>query len=1266
MSAKSRPALKPVVAALGRHYGWTTLALLPGLALAGPSGEQVQQGAVTVARPDGATTTVTQGSTNAVVNWHSFSVDGQEYVQFVQPGANAAILNRVVGGNASQILGRIDANGRVFLVNPQGVYFGAGAQVDTAGFAASALDINDDDFMNGRYVFTKGSGAADASIENHGEINADQFVVLMGDRVANEGLVQARLGTVALAAGEQVTMQLDSSGLISFAVDEATAAAHAGVENTGEIIANGGRVLMTAKVADGLVATAVNNEGVVRATGIAEADGQIFLRASGGNVVNSGTLDASGPNGGRIVVQSSEDVEIKAGAVVTAAGQGSGDGGTVKLVGSQSLDVDAGALVDVRGGADGGAGGIIELSAHEGVLSVEGDIEAGAGGEVIIDPARLGIGAGAAVPGGNSTLSTVGKGFIEGKLNAGTDVTLVAGDEIFSSGGPFTIAASGAGNLTLRIGGMSGPTGSGSFDGGGSYGGDCGSLGLCSDVGVPNGDFNFTTDSGGDINLTGISINIAGAFQASAGSASGNVNLGAIAAAAVTINGLNTSLATGNVVTGAILAPTGLVTIDAGATTGNVTTGNITGRTISINNTGATLATGNVNLGTLLARDVVTVKAGSTSGNLNLGGVTMSTTGHNVEVLLAAQNGNVNVTGPVSLTATPSAASADVEIEGRVVNVNGAITATAGASGSASIDIVASNGININGNLVSVGGGDSAGIFLRNNSTGNININGNVTATGGSSGSIDIDNNGGNINIAGNLTAVGSSASIFVEAQQRLTINGNVAAVANASYGSASIDLIARSGVSVTGSVVASADEEANISVFNGPYGGGSGDISILGAMVAQSAQSDASIQVFNGHGNVTLAGLVRATGAGLNSSRIRVGASDGFITTLNTGLLEAQRVQLSVSAATAVAVRTSSPRISFSHYGSGSPDVAVDNTAFAGDTVIQTSTFIFGGSYGSSGRGGPSAAFSVGGGFGATRIRAAGNLEFQGDFAARNALIDVTNGTLKFRGDVLIGERNLPGTEGDVISLLALSRAVRPDGTGIPLPRFNGALTAGPNAVFKARTGIGFDSGLGFVDPDTPYVVFQTDGLLDLGPGVFSESSIGNEFLAQFAAYTPTNRIYVEDKMPLVRALDGPTFTNEDHFSKLPGTTMIIGGSRLPTGIQSGEILIGQGGSLDIGGQNILFLSRGLITGADQVLSTGFVGSLRLSANGIPILTESSGFGDCRTGEKECQPTLVIEEILTATEEKKELLPPGLDEEGGDDSSELLAQKSNNGQMCQ
>jgi len=1250
MSTKSRPALKPVAAAFGRHYGWTTLALLPGLALAGPSGEQVQQGVVAVTRPDGTTTTVTQSSTNAVVNWHSFSLDGQEYVQFVQPGANAAVLNRVVGGNASQILGRIDANGRVFLVNPQGVYFGAGAQVDTAGFAASALDINNDDFMHGRYVFTKGSGAADATVENHGQISADQFVVLMGDRVANEGLVQARLGTVALAASAQVTLQLDNSGLISFAVDEATAAAHAGVENTGEIIANGGRVLMTAKVADGLVATAVNNEGVIRATGIAEAEGQIFLRASGGNVVNAGSLDASGPNGGRIVVQSSADVEIKSGAVITAAGQGSGDGGTVKLVGTQSLTVNSGALVDARGGANGGMGGTIELSAHEGVLRVDGGIEAGAGGEIIIDPARLGIGAGAAAPGGNSTLSTVGKGFIEGKLNANTDLTLVAGDEIFASGGPFTIAASGAGNLTLRIGGMSGPASGGDFVGGGSYGGDCGSLGICSDVSVPNsGDFNFTTDTSGSINLTGININIAGRFQASAGSATGDVNLGAIAASAVLINGLNPGLVTGNVVTGAILAPD-IVAIDAGATAGNITTGNITGRSIFINFSGAPVATGNVSLGALVARDIVTVRAGTSSGNLNLGGVTMSTNGLDAELTLRALGGNVNVTGPISVTATLPAADAHANLRGLVVNVNGAITVTGGGggSGSAFIDIVAVNGINANGNLVAVGGGESS-IDINNGNSGTININGNITADGGSLGSIDIDNSGGSITIAGNLTAIGSSsANINLEAEQRLTVNGNITAVGTGSYGSASIDLFARNSISVAGNVVGNADGDVGIFISNGAYGGATGEVAINGAILAQSAQSDASIEVFNGGGSVKLGGLVRAAGPGFE--RVRVGASDGFITTLDTGLLEAEQVQLMIAEATFVAVRTNSPLISLVHYGSGSPDVAIDNSAFAGNAVIETTAFISGGSYGSYGGSGFGNPFQGFGGFGATRIKANGNLEIQGDFIARNTVIDVTNGTLRFRDDVLIGGLNLPGTEGDPISLLALSRAVRPDGARIPLPRFNGAATTGPNAVFKARMGIGFDEGLRFDDPDTPYVVFQTDGFLNLGPGVFSESSIGNEFIAQFSAYTPTSTIYLEDASPLVPRLDGPTFTNQEHFKKLPGTSLLIGGLGLPTGAQRGAVVVGQNGIIDIGDQNILISSRGRVTGINNLLSTGAVDFFPKLSDARIVPIPQPAYDIVRNSDDE-------------DEKDKDYVD--IEGEGGDDSDELIAQKSNNGQMC-
>lgn len=1216
MSANAHPTLKPVPAALGRHYGWTALALMPGIAFAGPTGEQVQQGTVAVTRPDANTTTVTQTSNGAVVNWHSFSVGGQEYVQFVQPGANAAILNRVTGGNASEILGRIDGNGRVFLVNPQGVYFGAGARVDTSGFAASTLDIDDADFMQGRYVFAKGSGAPDANVTNSGQITADQFVVLMGDRVANEGLVQARLGTVALAAGEKVSLQLDATGLISFAVDEATAAAHAGVENTGEIIANGGRVLMTAKVANDLVATAVNNAGLVRAVGVDEDGGSIFLRGSGGKVVNSGTLDAGGVNGGRVLVTSAtDDVEITAGAVVSATGQGEGAGGMVRLVAERSLDVAAGARVVAHGGANGGEGGVIEVSAHEGDLLLAGDVQAGPGGQVVVDPARLAITAGAGAPGGDSTSATVSKGFIEGQLNANTDVVLVAGNEIFASGGPFTITATGSGDLALRIGNVVSSF-SGSLSGsGGSYGGDCGSLGVCNDVGVPNGFFNFTQDTAGDINLAGIGINIKGVFQASAGSATGNVSLGNVQARDILINDINNGIATGN-----------------------------------------------VTLGALQARNDILVRAGGTTGNLNVGAINMSAASGNVDLALLAAAGNLNVAGPISLLASgASNPDADISIDGRVVNINGNVTAvTQGVSGSASIDIAAQNGIVVNGNVVAnAANGFEASIDIQNSASGNINIVGNVSVSGSSAFS-SIENRNGDIAISGNLNAVGSSAGVRVRADGgKLTLVGNT--TVQASYGG-SASFFATRGLVVQGNVDVAGSDFAGVFLANAEYGSGSGNLVAPGNLRAAATNGPAIVSIVNPAGAVALGGVVAAEGAGnqFSTTQIFVRGGAGGVTTFNNGLLRSERVTVGTRNNGPINVRTSAPNINLFNSGAASPDAAVDNTAFTGVTVLSMNSSF--GSYGSSSgfaigqgdtllRGGGSIFSSVANGFGALKLAFVGDTTISGNFAARNALIDVSNGTLNIKGFVLIGERNLPNNLGDPLSLLALSRGVRPDGSRIPLPRFNGVVTSGPNAVFRARNGIEFADGLAFDDPDTPYVIFQTDGKLTLGPGVFSEGSIGNEFLAQFAAYTPTATIHVENAMPLVPFTNGPTFTNLDHFSKLPGTTMILGGLLLPSGPQTGSIVIGLNGKIDIGAQNILFSSRGAIRGAANVLSTGFVGEVGSLQN---VLAQKF------------QTPIVNEFNENADDEDKDEEFVAIDGDADTGDDELVAQKSNNGQMCE
>ena len=130
----------------------------PGLLLAGPTGEQVVSGNIDITRPDSQTTQITQSTQRGIINWQQFNIGSDEYVQFLQPGRNSVTLNRVVGGNPSSIFGHLSANGQIFLVNQNGVYFGAGAQLDVGGLVASTLDISDDDFLAGRYQFFRAPG----------------------------------------------------------------------------------------------------------------------------------------------------------------------------------------------------------------------------------------------------------------------------------------------------------------------------------------------------------------------------------------------------------------------------------------------------------------------------------------------------------------------------------------------------------------------------------------------------------------------------------------------------------------------------------------------------------------------------------------------------------------------------------------------------------------------------------------------------------------------------------------------------------------------------------------------------------------------------------------------------------------------------------------------------------------------------------------------------------------------------------------------------
>ncbi len=122
-----------------------------------PSGGQVTGGSGQIIQ-SGNTTTIEQSSQALSLTWQSFNVGAQQAVDFVQPNAGAIAVNRILGNSASEILGHLDANGQVWLVNPNGVLFGKSAQVDVGGLVASTLDLVPGDETDSREF--RGSSAA--------------------------------------------------------------------------------------------------------------------------------------------------------------------------------------------------------------------------------------------------------------------------------------------------------------------------------------------------------------------------------------------------------------------------------------------------------------------------------------------------------------------------------------------------------------------------------------------------------------------------------------------------------------------------------------------------------------------------------------------------------------------------------------------------------------------------------------------------------------------------------------------------------------------------------------------------------------------------------------------------------------------------------------------------------------------------------------------------------------------------------------------------
>jgi filamentous hemagglutinin family protein len=466
------------------------LGMAAGSLSAQPAGGQVVAGSATIAGGAG-TLTVTQTSARAIINWQDFSLGANDLARFIQPDAASATLNRVVSGLPSSLAGTLQSNGQVYLINPNGVLIGAGARIDTAGFLASTLDVANEEFLAGGDL--RFTGASSAAVVNLGAINAlGGDVFLFARQLENAGTITAANGTAGLAAGSEVLLTTGSEERIFVhAASAAGAVVNAGVITaaTAELKAAGGNAY----------ALAINNTGVVRATGSAVRDGQLWLVASGeSTVASAGTLDVSSAtgDGGRMVVTAgrvrldegarldatgatgggkiyvgggwqgkdaaianANGVVLQAGAAIDASATQSGDGGEVVLWSDDYTGFFG--RITAQGGAQGGDGGRVETSSH-GVLQAAGsvDISAAQGrtGSWLLDPwnvtiAHTGVtGTAFADPFNPTAASVILASSVSSALDSGANVTITTGTT-GGTGGEINVNApiSWSANSTLTL-----------------------------------------------------------------------------------------------------------------------------------------------------------------------------------------------------------------------------------------------------------------------------------------------------------------------------------------------------------------------------------------------------------------------------------------------------------------------------------------------------------------------------------------------------------------------------------------------------------------------------------------------------------------------------------------------------------------------------------------------------------------------------------------------------------------------------------------------
>ncbi|WP_320423772.1 autotransporter-associated beta strand repeat-containing protein [Roseateles agri] len=473
----------------------------PGLSFATPQGGTVVYGQATLqSRPNGLD--IQQGTSKAIIDWNSFSVASGEIVRIDQPSASAVLLNRVIGDNPSTILGQIQANGRVFLLNPRGILLGAGSRIDTGSFLASTLNLSNEDFLAGRIQLDAGA-ATPGLLQADGAISAPGgTIALVSPQLTVTGTLEAQ--RVGLAAASSVRVDVEGDGLIFFDVRNDNLAAR--LQMLGTLKADGGTAELRAQARAGFADTVLNMDGIVQARSLGVKNGKVVIDGGSDGVTSiAGRVDVSGSGAGehggsatilgdKLALSGSIDANGMAGggsielgggfhgegtehnasktwvtstARLTADALDKGDGGTV-VVWSEDATNYYGQL-SARGGPQGGNGGSAEVSGRQ-FLNFVGDADLlaplGRTGSLLLDPLNLTIGSvanldGTAPPANDLTGNTVNWFDFNGVNSQITAATVQArlanADLLLEATNNITVStainvASGSHSLTLQAG----------------------------------------------------------------------------------------------------------------------------------------------------------------------------------------------------------------------------------------------------------------------------------------------------------------------------------------------------------------------------------------------------------------------------------------------------------------------------------------------------------------------------------------------------------------------------------------------------------------------------------------------------------------------------------------------------------------------------------------------------------------------------------------------------------------------------------------------